>query len=79
LLDPENPIIRKIFEVTGCRNVPASLREFNIRDTEQIFIFIDGIQAMPSIAEVLKYHSRHGPLRARRRRAVTSCRVSARR
>ncbi|MGV8121626.1 MAG: ATP-binding protein [Candidatus Xenobiia bacterium LiM19] len=54
-LDLENPMIQKIFEETDYRNVPANLREFSIRDTEQIFIFIDEIQAMPSIVKVLKY------------------------
>jgi len=53
--DLENPIVQKIFEETDYRNVLVNLRQFNIKEDEKTFLFIDEIQAMPSIVRVIKY------------------------
>jgi len=55
LLDLENPLYRKIFEEEHFDNVWNNLRQFNLRNTEKAYIFLDEIQNLPEIARVVKY------------------------
>ena len=55
LLDLENPLHRKIFEEENYDAVWNNLRQFDIRNTEKAYIFLDEIQNLPKISSVVKY------------------------
>ncbi|MEW6606783.1 MAG: ATP-binding protein [bacterium] len=53
--DLENPIVQKIFEEIDYNNIVLNLKEYGITSAEKAYIFLDEIQAMPSIVKVVKY------------------------
>jgi hypothetical protein len=55
LLDLENPLYRKLFEEEHFDNVWNNLRQFNIKNTEKAYIFLDEVQNLPNITRVIKY------------------------
>jgi len=55
LLDLENPLHRKVFEEENFDAVWNNLRQFNIRNTEKAYIFLDEIQNLPKVSNVVKY------------------------
>lgn len=55
LLDLENPLYRKLFEEDHFDNVWNNLRQFNIKNTEKAYIFLDEVQNLPNITRVIKY------------------------
>lgn len=59
LLDLENPINRKIFEVEDYDTIWNNLKAFGIRNTEKAYIFLDEVQHLPSIGSIAKYLSDH--------------------
>lgn len=54
-LDIENPIEQKIFEETDYNNIWANLAQYKVTPKEKAYIFLDEIQAMPSIVSCVKY------------------------
>lgn len=55
LLDLENPLHRKVFEEENFDAVWNNLRQFNIKNTEKAYIFLDEVQNLPKISRVAKY------------------------
>lgn len=55
LLDLENPLHRKVFEEENFDAVWNNLRQFNIKNTEKAYIFLDEIQNLPKVSSVVKY------------------------
>ncbi len=55
LLDLENPLYRKLFEEEHFDNVWNNLQQFNLRNSEKAYIFLDEVQNLPSITRVVKY------------------------
>lgn len=53
--DLENPVTQKIFEEIDYNNIAANLREYGISQNQKAYIFLDEIQAMPSIVKAVKY------------------------
>jgi len=58
-LDIENPIIQKIFQEDNYDNILLNLKSYGIDSTKKVYIFLDEIQAMPSIVKSIKYLSDH--------------------
>jgi uncharacterized protein len=54
-LDIENPLSQKIFEETDYNNIWKNLAEMNINPKQKAYVFLDEIQAMPSIVKPIKY------------------------
>lgn len=59
LLDLESPLNRKIFETDNFDAIWNNLAEFGISNKEKAFIFLDEIQNLPIISQVVKYLSDH--------------------
>lgn len=55
LLDLENPLHRKVFEEENFDVVWHNLMQFNIKNTEKAYIFLDEIQNLPKVSSVVKY------------------------
>ncbi len=55
LLDLENPLYRKLFEEEHFDNVWSNLQQFNLKNTEKAYIFLDEVQNLPNITRVIKY------------------------
>jgi uncharacterized protein len=55
LLDLENPLHRKIFEVENYDAVWQNLRAFGITNTTKAYLFLDEVQNLPEISRVAKY------------------------
>ncbi len=58
-LDIENPLEQKIFEETDYNNIWANLEAYGVRRKEKAYIFLDEIQAHPSIVPAIKYLHDH--------------------
>ncbi len=54
-LDMENPISQRIFEERDYQNIMHNLRDFGIDPEGKAYIFLDEIQAMPSLVRAVKY------------------------
>lgn len=59
MLDLENPLNRKIFEVDNFDAIWNNLADFGISNKEKAFILLDEIQNLPIISQVAKYLSDH--------------------
>jgi len=55
LLDAQNPLHRMVFEEQNYDLVLQNLREFGIKGDSHAYVFIDEIQFMPEITQVIKY------------------------
>ena len=55
VFDLENPLHRKIFEEENYDTVWNNLRQFNITNSEKVYIFLDEVQNLPEISRVVKY------------------------
>jgi hypothetical protein len=55
VFDLENPLHRKIFEEKNYDTVWNNLRQFNITNSEKVYIFLDEVQNLPEISRVVKY------------------------
>lgn len=55
ILDLENPLYRKVFEEKNYDTVWSNLRQFGITNTNKAYIFIDEVQNLPSLSQVVKY------------------------
>lgn len=61
MLDAQNPLHRIVFEEQNYDLVLQNLREFGIKQDSYAFVFIDEIQFMPEITQVIKYlYDHHG-------------------
>lgn len=59
-LDLENPLEQKFFEEIDYNNILFNLKRFNINPTLKIYLFLDEVQAMPSVIKAVKYlHDHH--------------------
>ena len=54
-LDLENPLEQKIFEEIDYNNILFNLKRFNINPALKIYLFLDEVQAMPSVIKAVKY------------------------
>lgn len=54
-IDIENPIDQRIFEESDYNNIWHNLQAYGISTKEKSYIFIDEIQALPSIVQSVKY------------------------
>jgi predicted AAA+ superfamily ATPase len=54
-IDIENPIDQRIFEENDFNNIWANLLVYGINNQEKAYLFLDEIQAMPSIVKAVKY------------------------
>ena len=54
-LDLENPLNQKIFEEKNFDNILLNLKDFRIDSKRKCYIFLDEIQLMPEISQVIKY------------------------
>lgn len=54
-LDLENPLNQKIFEEKNFDNILLNLKEVGIDPKRKSYIFLDEVQLMPSISQVVKY------------------------
>ncbi len=59
LLDLENPLYRKLFEEEHFDKIWQNLAEFGILKEKKAYIFLDEVQNLPSISQVVKYLSDH--------------------
>lgn len=59
LLDLENPLYRKVFEEENYDAIWKNLLQFNIRENEPAFLFLDEVQNLPMISSVAKYFLDH--------------------
>lgn len=55
LLDLENPLHRKLFEEENFDAVWNNLKQFDITNLEKAYIFLDEVQNLPEISQVVKY------------------------
>jgi hypothetical protein len=55
VFDLENPLHRKIFEEENYDTIWNNLRQFNITNSEKVYIFLDEVQNLPEISRVVKY------------------------
>jgi uncharacterized protein len=58
-LDIENPLDQKIFEEADYNNIWHNLQAYGLSSKEKVFIFLDEIQASPSIVTAIKYLHDH--------------------
>lgn len=58
-IDIENPIDQRVFEEKDYNNIWANLQVYGISNKERSYIFLDEIQAMPSIVKAVKYLHDH--------------------
>ena len=54
-IDMENPIDQRIFEEKDFNNIWANLQTYGISNREKAYLFLDEIQAMPTIVKAVKY------------------------
>lgn len=59
ILDLENPLYRKVFEEENFDAIWNNLAAFGIKNDEKAFIFLDEVQNLPQISQVVKYLSDH--------------------
>ncbi len=55
MFDLENPLHRKLFEEENYDTVWHNLRQFNIVNSQKVYIFLDEVQNLPEISTVVKY------------------------
>ncbi len=58
-LDIENPVEQKIFEEEDYNNIWANLKPYGITNTGKAYLFLDEVQASPSIIKAVKYLQDH--------------------
>ena len=58
-LDIENPVEQKIFEEEDYNNIWANLKPYGITNTSKAYLFLDEVQASPSIIKAVKYLQDH--------------------
>lgn len=54
-LDLENPLEQKIFEEIDYNNILFNLKRLNINPAKKIYMFLDEVQAMPTVIKAIKY------------------------
>jgi predicted AAA+ superfamily ATPase len=54
-LDLQNILEQKIFEEIDYNNIFANLKSYNVTVDQKLYVFIDEIQFMPKVTEVVKY------------------------
>jgi len=54
-LDLENPLMQKVFQEENYENIGANLQQFGIDIKKKAYIFLDEIQAVPTVIPAIKY------------------------